>query len=481
MRRTRSTASDPIIKILQGVTDQGYSIPKEYQEQIIQSTQEKIRILLSKAPQPRSQYDSPETRSAVVLEHVLRKGISSRKGKGAEFSLHVPLASFGKEIGHSKKTMTSVANALRGYIEDSNLQPSNNVSAAIGSTQGRGSARLKKFLKADNNHAKPKMMRTKPTGKPSTPLRKQMEDAKSNRALSKQQRLKAKNALAKQQQKLLPVRPIHMHELSIKLQSKLHDPDTCEKAATTMFLQLAKHIVSDPELKTVGRQKLARAELTHNLKMYEAACFYIAAKEMEQGEGNLTLLDLSSGIKDSTSRKGRPKLKNRRRLTVSDFDSDDDEHDTIITVEDMAGYLKELPSQVSSFLKDILPQVNKLRAAKRLHKTNVNPGNKKGLLGKMKLDEGGTNSSRKALIDSIIQTVGDGDLEGTVMKDGIARLDTSNGSIRSNVTPDNCKAFYKNQDAFSTWKEDCLKNLTTLGEARQVRCNEIMKQYFTAA
>jgi|AntRauTorckE5430_2_1112549.scaffolds.fasta_scaffold10939_1 hypothetical protein len=485
MRRTRSTASDPIIKILKGVTKQGYNIPQEYHEQIIQTTQEQIRVLLSKAPQPRSQYDSPETRSAVVLEYVLRKGIPTKEGKGAEFHLHVPLASFGKEIGHSKKTMTSVANGLRGYIDDSSLQPSNEASVAMGSSQGKGSSRLKKFLKLGSNDAKPKVTRTKPTGKPSTPLRKQMEDAKNIRSLSKHQKLKAENASAKQHRKLLPVRPIHMHELSIRLQSKLHDPDTCEKAATMLFLQLAKHIISNPELKTMGRRQMARAELTKNLRTYEASCFFVTAKEMEQGEGNLTLLDISSGIKDQIkdhpSRKARPNLKKRKKLIVSDFDSDDDENDTIITVDDIAGYLKELPSQVSSFLKDILPQVNTLRAAKKSvaeqqrNNTYANTGNLLDIPGKIDPDEVDTRSSRQALIDSIVHTVGEEDLKGAAVKDG------TTGSIRSQVKPNNCSALYRNQDVFIAWKEGCLTNLVTPGEGRNDSiCDEIMKKYLTA-
>jgi len=480
MRHTRSAASNPIAVIIERIVTKGYDIPKEFHAQIIQTAQEKTRILLSKSPIPQCEFDSSETRNAVVLEYVLRKGISNRNGNGAEFNLNVPLAVLGKTIGHGAKRMLLISNTLKGSLEDSNSHPASNKSVAIGRSSLRsGSARLMKMLKAGGSKgAKPKPTKAARTGKPSSPLRKKMEDDKAARELSKRNSSKAKVFIAMQPQQLSPIRPLHMHEISIKLQSKLHDPNACEKAATTLFLQLAKHMTSGSDLINPSRKQMVRKDLTDNLKLYEASCFFIAAKEMEQGEGNVTSLDIE--INDNASRKTKPNIKKKRRLFTSDFDSDDDEYDNIITVEDIAGYLKEIPSSVSSFLKDILPKVRETRAAKKVDATQQNNTREKKKYENTKARKRDEPSSRQTLIDSIVQTVGENvDRAGKTDCQGLMELEIP--SVQSQMPPSNLKAQYRNLERFNIWKEACLQKLILSGETRQdsiqKRCDEIMHQY----
>ena len=485
MRRTRSAASDPVAHLIEVIVKKGFDIPEEFQGQTIQTVHEKARILLSKSPISQYQLDSTEIRYAVVLEYVLRKGISisNRNGNSAQFNLNVPLADLGKTIGHSKKNMLLISNNLKGFLEDSNSHPASTKSSAIGSSsRGSGSARLSKFMRAGgSNGANPKPTTAAPTGngKPSASLQKELEDAKAARELSKQNASKGKVATAMQPQQLPPIRPLHMHEISIKLQSKLHDPNACERAATTLFLQLAKHILSDPDSYNPQRKCLARKDLKDNLKLYEASCFFIAAKEMEQGEGNVTSLDISIETKNVTSSKTKL-IKKIRRLVKSDFDSDDDEYENIITVEDIAGYLLEMPSNVSSFLKEILPKVREARAAKitDANQQNNNLDEKKSENTKSRKRD--KPSSRQTLIDSIVQTVGEEHLD-RAETDGQGVMELESSSMHSQMPPNNCKAQYRNRRGFNIWKEACLQKLIVSGETRQdsiqKRCDEIMHQY----
>ena len=485
MRRTRSEASDPVAHLIEVIVKKGLDIPEEFQGQIIQTVHEKTRILLSKSPSSQHQGDSTEIRYAVVLEYVLRKGISSRNGNGAQFNLNVPLEVLGKAIGHNKNKLLLISNTLNRFLEDSSSHPASMKSSAMGSSsRGSGSARIRKMLRArgsDGDNPKPTTAVPTGDGKPSASLRKRMEDDKAARELSKQSSSKEKVATTMQPQQLSPIRPLHMHEISIKLQSKLHDPNACERAATTLFLQLAKHILSDPDSDNPERKCIAIKDLTDNLKLYEASCFFIAAKEMEQGEGNVTLLDISIEIKDDTSSKTKPIIKKRRRLVKSDFDSDDDEYENIITVEDIAGYLLEVPSNVSTFLKDILPKVREMRAAKITDAHQQHDKHYEKTLENTKYRKRDKPSSRQTLIDSIVQTVGEEHLDGAGTDDDQGLMELESSSIRSQITPNNCKAQYRNRKGFKIWKEACLQKLIVSGETRQdsiqKRCDEIMRQY----
>jgi len=462
MARTRGEASDPIQKLLSDICLKDRQIPQEFHRIIVQKAQEKIRVLNAKVPHKVSANDTPDSRNAVVLEFILRKGITLRTGK--IYQEQVPFADFGREIGRSEKYLDSLSASLRSHLEQcsvpkgANYQATSSTATAIkrrGIASGNASKRIQKLLKLDGKDGKgddrePPSKR-KYTGKPSTPIRKHIEAAKAARKSSKNPQLKSIITIEHQitpemTQSKNSIRPLRMHELSMKLQNKLHDPNACEKAATVLFLRLIKCMVNDPELKTLARKKSAIHEIEQNLKIYEGCCFFIAAKQIEKGE-DVDLADLKNTKK--------------RKIIQTEQNIHEEEENNGITVEEIALQLEEIPSQLSNFLVEIIPKVKEMNMSRKkdfklgkqddMASSNVSTSRSEGRSTDASL-------SRQEYID-IINSIERHDAE-ILFHDQETILDDANNISRvvKPIPPYNYLPRYRNLDAYNSWREKCLQS-----------------------
>lgn len=486
MARTRQESADPLQKLLLDICRKGFQIPPGFHRIIVQKAQEKIRLLHAKAPPKVSTNDTPESRNAVVLEFILRKGITLRTGESCQEQ--VPLADFGREIGRSEKRLNSLAASLRPHLEQqdgleipktANHQTTSSTRSTIkrgGVALGNASKRIQKLLKLDSSNdvkkggaiPPPPPPSRKYTGKPSTPLRKHIEATKAARKSRKNPQL-AKSKVPIEDHmppeiihRMNTLRPIRMHELSIKLQNKLHDPNACEKAATVLFLRLIKYLVNDPELRTLTRKKSAIYEIEQNLKMYEGSCFLIAAKEIEKGE-TVDLGDFSNihvGKYGNKQKLHNKKSQKKRKLSLTELDAQDDEEKYGITIEDIATQLGEIPSQVSKFLIEIIPTVKEMnlcgkidfKSGKQDFVTSIPVS-----ISEPKEMSNEASSARQECIEIMnsIQRIN----SQSFFHDQTCEDNTNeNSDATKSIPPYNHLPHHRNLEAYNAWRAKCLQS-----------------------
>jgi hypothetical protein len=487
MARTRRESADPLQKLLLDICRKGFQIPPEFHRIIVQKAQEKIRLLHAKAPPQVSTNDTPESRNAVVLEFILRKGITLRTGES--YQEQVPLADFGREIGRSEKRLDSLAASLRPHLEQqddleitktANNQTSSSTRSTIkrgGVAMGNASKRIQKLLKLDSsNDGKGGAMPPPPppsrkyTGKPSTPLRKHIEATKAARKSRKNPQLARSKVTIEDHMppeiilRMNTLRPIRMHELSIKLQNKLHDPNACEKAATVLFLRLIKYIVKNPELRSLTRKKAAIYEVEQNLKMYEGSCFLIAAKEIETGE-TVDLGDFSNihvGKYGNKQKLHNKKSQKKRKLSLMELDAQDDEEKYGITIEDNATQLGEIPSQLSKFLIEIIPTVKEMKLCGKIDFKSIKQDSVTSIpvaISEPKEMSDEASFSRQECIE-IMNSIQRNDSQ-RLFHDQTCEDNTNETSdATKSIPPYNHLPHYMNLEAYNAWREKCLQSFT---------------------
>jgi hypothetical protein len=505
MARTRRESSDPFQKLLLDICRKGRQIPQEFHRIIVQKAQEKIRLLNAKAPPPISANDTPDSRNAVVLEFILRKGITLRNG--LSYQEHVPLADFGREIGRSEKHLDSLSASLRPHLleqQDGIPRATKQQQTASSTTtlirrsgtfaSGNASKRIQKYFKLDSNQQGKDNAGLPPsrkyTGKPSTPIRKHIEAAKAARNSCKNTQSSKStipieyNMAPELILRMNTIRPVRMHELSIKLQNKLHDPNACEKAAIVLFLRLIKHMVNDPELKTLTRKKSAIHEIEQNLKMYEGCCFFIAAKEIEKGEN----LDWSAFSTIHVGHSGNRQLdfkngnKRKKMSPLMGLDAQEDEENIGITIEDIATQLEEIPSQLSKFLVEITPRLKEMNISGKKDTKHVKQDAMTSInvsTSRRKEASNEASLSREEYIE-IMNSIERNDAEElchdqTLVDDTHELLE-----ITKPIPPYNHLPQYRNLEAYNEWREKCLQSFMEIStgnmdEAIERRFIEILK------
>lgn len=476
-RRTRrgvsAAASDPILKMLQTLVEQEHiAIQSQHLGLISAKVKEQIRYLDIKAPPKVSMYDNETARKAVAMENVLRKGIDVN---GTIIRHLLSFKVFESETAMKAENIEKLASAINMTLESRS-----GITANTGTNNNRaaGSARMmramqKKGIKVKEAVSKPKTLigNNKITGKPSSKLQEQLKILKSKAKSGKRTRSSAQE---EENKELNLVRPVHMHEIAMKMQSKLHDPNACEKSATSLFIQLSKWLLQDPH-----KRRSARQDIEKYLKYYETSCFLIAAKEMDKGKGSVSFIDLSTMGKSSKllSRKKVSIHKNHKDPTMIDSDSENDEENTL-SINDVADYLNQRPSEFESFVKTIIPQVKDLRASQKDSenkqrqqvKEKVNTHNAKSKRRKKSVDSKHDIMKNILQIDSLIE-------------------EESNSSNpvkeQENIsyTPHNCETNFLDLPSFDKWKQSRLQPFFENGryidnsESFENRCMEIIEKY----
>lgn len=477
-RRTRrgvsAAASDPILKMLKTLVEQEHiEIQSQHLGLISSKVKERMRYLDIKAPPKVSTHDNETARKAVAMENVLRKGIDVN-GTIIRHSLSFKV--FESETAMKAENIEKLAGAI-----DMTIESRSGITTNTGTNNNRaaGSARMmramqKKGIKVKEAVSKPKAQieNNKLTGKPSYELQEQLKILKSKAKSGKRTR---SNVQEEENKELNLIRPIHMHEIAMKMQSKLHDPNACEKSATSLFIQLSKWLLQDPH-----KRRSARQDIEKHLKYYETSCFLIAAREMDKGKGSVSFIDLSTIGKSSKLllRKKASINKNHKDPTMSDSDSENDEENTL-SINDVADYLNQRPYDFENFLKTIIPQVKDLRASQKDNET------KQRQQVKEKVNTHSVKSKRRK--KSFANSKHD------IMKN-ILQIDSLEGkeSVSSNpvkeqtnvsYTPHNCETHFLDFPSFNKWKLSRLQPFFEKGtstdnsESFENRCMEIIEKY----
>lgn len=495
MIRTRRNKSDTIAVILDKIIKQNIiELPEAFHANVIKRAQEQLRVLNTKCPPnvPLCSGDTLAARSAVILEFTLRKGIpiqdsapGSSMGDSSMFEVDVPLEVLGREVGCQKRAIEGLARVLRGHLQGQNKRNTRSSSGTnIGGTTNKSSSRIKKLLglnKSKNKSNESKVVAKKVSnGKPSTPLKKQLEAARAKRVMTRQSARirankntresgsKSKNTITsirkspctkngdkvENLQRIAPVEAISLHELTMKLQSKILDPDACEKKAKKIFSQLVNFKLSDGEAKGYNSKRHVRNDLEENLLLYEGCCLFIASKEMEVGR---------VGLKDIEGKQSRPvglnvarngkKRSRPMKIPSSNPDEEDEEDNTdMMTVEDIARVLRETVPTVTRFLEDILPIVERMRVI-------LAEKEKQSTLSKLKNrnEEAGSDIS----------------CSNHDSKDAVVLVPIS--------PPRNREMLYDNKKEYEAWYNALVKRMKLPGETTEDLINrkvsEILKRY----
>lgn len=477
-RRTRrgiSAASDPILKMLQTLVEQEHiEIQSQHLGFISAKVKEHIRYLDIKVPPKVSIYDNETARKAVAMENVLRQGIDVN---GTIVRQLLSFKVFESETAMKAENIEKLAGAINMTLESRSGITAN---AGTNNNRAAGSARMlramqKKGIKvkeAVSSKPKAHIENNKVTGKPSSKLQEHLKILKSKAKSGKRTRSNVQEEVSKE---LNLVRPVHMHEIAMKMQSKLHDPNACEKSATSLFIQLSKWLLQDPH-----KRRSARQDIEKYLKYYETSCFLIAANEMDKGKGSVSFIDLSTMGKSSklSLRKKQSVNKNHKDPAMSDSDSENDEENTLC-INDIADYLNQRPSEFESFVKTIIPQVKDLRASQKDKEIKQRQQVKE----KVNTHSAKSKRRKKSFANS----------KHDIMED-ILQIDSlkEEESVPSNpvkeqknvsYTPHNCETNFHDFPSFHKWKLSRLQPFFEKGtsmdnsESFENHCMEIIEKY----
>jgi len=305
MPATRSLKSDTITQLL-------HKLPAKYKtqissnnnikQQIITKTRESLRIIESKFPrQVLCKGDSSEARSAVILEYVLRQGIQLEDGKTSQ-SIRVPLDELGKIIGARKKDIERVGKAvsvllIHGLESSTGERKTVNKSSIIDRKRKRNSMSSERN---NNNHTDTSENVTRKAAKRdlllSSKILKQSHQRQYSATTGRMEIITSASTstlkptstsilTSSRQASALTaafnIEPQHMHNLSMKLQAYLHDPNQIEIKSKELFQQYTTYKYKNESTKYT--RNAVMFDIQSNIKIYEGACFYIIVKEMEQG------------------------------------------------------------------------------------------------------------------------------------------------------------------------------------------------------
>ena len=124
----------------------------------------------------------------------------------------------------------------------------------------------------------------------------------------------------------------------------------------------------DNAIRSMVARRCMRDDIERNSKLYEASCFFIAAKEMEQGRvtlENITVMSTTPLVHVQPALMQKGKKQGRGRYSLADMDSDAEEDEHVLSVVDVAAVLRETPLSLSEFLQDILPKISNMRVKRK--------------------------------------------------------------------------------------------------------------------
>jgi hypothetical protein len=203
-------------------------------------------------------------------------------------------------------------------------------------------------------------------------------------------------------------------------------------------------------------------------------------------------IDVARSQPDTAIRNGRK----RARVSRSGIDSDEEDNADTLTIEDVARVLRETPSELSKFLKDVLPIVERMRIARKeeikRNKQNEfkmatrrrrSPRRSTSVPEERMPDAQVPKPKRRDFIDSIVRKIDDNqeDESSAFTRNEPDSVKESSETIPPISPPQNRKALYEDQEAYDAWDDALFENLKRPEETREDMINrhfaEIIKRY----
>jgi len=356
---TRNPVSrDTVTNLLQKLPNAySHEIPSCHHESIKSKANEITRLLNCKlhASQSLHSRDSLEARYAVALERVLRQGIQV-SGRGCNEnidkvtpSIRIPLKEIGKLVGLKNVDIKAIANAAEPYFDQ------------IESDLAGGSITVRKCKRVRQPIIHPYKTKTSDISS----LDYSLIPAIGGDGM----KTSTKSTVESRQMKMItndikvPKRHVEeIRQLSIKLQSKLHNPDTVTKLAESIYSQYVHNLRYKKWKQQMNNDRAINIDLERNLRKYIGAFFFISAKECEDG--------FLSAISDYDRRK----TSLMQSLCRDDKDGNELLSEETIRIDDVVNILRLEKSQFLQVLKAVLDNVrdiNKIETFLPLQETQI--------------------------------------------------------------------------------------------------------------
>jgi len=438
------------------------NIDNAISRKIISKTKESLRILNSKAKVGElGKGDSTEARSAVLLEYVLRRGVQLEDGSISD-TVRVPLETLGRNVASSKKEIKNLALQVENVLKETNLNIgtcTHNNQSALGSNHGNGRQQTRVLQKAvlnshrlfSRNAASRRILKkigAESTGKLNSTINNTSASSKNrskriqnkgcttdaNTNAPQQSSDTSRVDLLQQQQRKQDNESSssqYIRNLSIKLQSFLHDPNNVENKAKHLLkniIQFRLHNVSQ------RRQKDIMTDIQSNLIYYEGVCFYLTVRDLEQGD------------------------------SVDDEEEiGDNDEDNYLSMDDVIHELRIEYDTFSTIFDSVSSSVRKM--GKRKYVDNESQSQhqnakkkKKSATSSNENQRSTSNKSGGSAIDDIISTT-----LGIDTASNTDELDDDDNQLHLDKMPTSGKPKYVAEEKFKKWKDEIL--LKTLGSA----------------
>lgn len=369
--------------------------------------------------------DSQDVRSAVILERLLREGVEMKDGSRAP-SIRVPLEQLGKIVGKSIADTERVSNAVRNLLEKTTT-----TKFVVSSSK---SMLPMKRLNSGKSLAELRVKSTQLPSRHSFIQDKQLEKNRTHTSSTSTSRAKGFSSQLENIKKCndespcaivydMQVKPKYLFDLSMRLQSKIFDPDTCNKVSSAVFEALVNRLIQE-EGKNMTKRKAILEDLEMNAKQFEGACLFLVNKELDGGI-----------LYDDYSRKKRRSM----------YDSDDEE-DVDLTIDDIANELRIETIGFENFVKSISDMILHL-----LKEIKSKPVEKEKKRGKKEVSVPSNTSN------GILNTLNDYNRD----------VDAADDEDIQQIEPQTCKPRYIDFDEYTKWKHDVLAMITTSSETTE--------------
>lgn len=288
-----AAAADPITRILTS-----RFLPQDVRAQLSDEALRKrisvrcnqlLRQMRAAAGIRLTRYDSNETRSAIVLEFVLRTGLPGDRDWHNSVRA-VPLDVLARQVGVKKEFAEDAQRALVHYLNDAaKVVDADGRRSALDTSGGVGIGMSNNSRVGTSRNA----------------------GIESNAAAM----VLARDIVTRSLQQ-----PETIRDLSIRLGSMVEDGDGSARRGEALFETVVHHILDSTDI-VKSSQKALLSDIERNKASYEAACFYLSVNDSE-GAGTSsgsTKKKKSNSAKAGTGDGAQSDEDEERNLTISDI------------------------------------------------------------------------------------------------------------------------------------------------------------------
>lgn len=244
-----------------------------------------------------TRHDTKETRSAIVLEFVLRTGLPDERD-GHSSVRAVPLGVLASQVGVRKEFAEETQRALVHYLNDA---------AKMVGLDGRRKTRSSgPGFDTTDAYASGGIGNGMSNSRVGTSRNAGIE---SNAAAMKA----ARDIVARSLQQ-----PETIRDLSIRLGSMVEDADGSARKGEALFETMVHHILDSTDIIKSSRKALL-SDIERNKSSYEAACFYLSVNDSEGAGSGSTKKKKSNSAKAGTGDGAQSDEDEERNLTISDI------------------------------------------------------------------------------------------------------------------------------------------------------------------